>query len=251
MTMLRASPLWMRSGQLTGPQAVDGRFAPRLWRTAAPRRPFEQSPAPGALARRPSERRSRRARRDGAHGEVRIRRGCLGCPGAGRVDTEGEPSGHRGGGQGAPKGGGSGAEARRRTPREVSASRASARSPCADRGSADGRVAAPAVPPRGEQAVRVRVRVRVPGRNGAARCRPTRGGALCSLCRYAAARACQPRRVRRAGARPDSAVLDPVGEFGDLVVDGAALGHQRADLAVRVHHRGVVPPAELRTDLRQ
>ena len=48
-----------------------------------------------------------------------------------------------------------------------------------------------------------------------------------------------------------SAVLDAVGQLGDLVVDGAALGHQRADLAVGVHDGGVVAAAELRPDLGQ
>ncbi len=55
-----------------------------------------------------------------------------------------------------------------------------------------------------------------------------------------------------AGVRPSpSAVLDAVGELGDLVVDRAALGHQRADLAVGVHDRRVVAAAELGADLRQ
>src|SRR3954465_7055142 len=42
----------------------------------------------------------------------------------------------------------------------------------------------------------------------------------------------------RAVTRLLSAVLDAVGQLGDLVVDGAALGHQRADLAVGVHDGG-------------
>lgn len=48
-----------------------------------------------------------------------------------------------------------------------------------------------------------------------------------------------------------SAVLDAVGQLGDLVVDRTPLGHQRADLAVGVHHGRMVPAAELRADLRQ
>lgn len=48
-----------------------------------------------------------------------------------------------------------------------------------------------------------------------------------------------------------SGVFDAVGQFGDLVVDGAALGHEGADLAVRVHHRRMVPAAELAADLGQ
>ncbi|CAM5738946.1 hypothetical protein SAFG77S_01381 [Streptomyces afghaniensis] len=48
-----------------------------------------------------------------------------------------------------------------------------------------------------------------------------------------------------------SAVLDAVGQLGDLVVDRAALGHQIADLAVGVHDRRVVTAAEERADLRQ
>lgn len=47
-----------------------------------------------------------------------------------------------------------------------------------------------------------------------------------------------------------SAVLDAVGELGDLVVDGPPLRHQCADLPVRVHHRRMVTAAELRADLR-
>lgn len=54
-----------------------------------------------------------------------------------------------------------------------------------------------------------------------------------------------------ASCGPASAVLDAVGELGDLVVDRTSLGHQRADLAVGVHHGRMVPAAELRTDLRQ
>src|SRR5690625_6799031 len=39
-------------------------------------------------------------------------------------------------------------------------------------------------------------------------------------------------------------LLDPVGELSDLVEGRALLGHLLADLAVGVHHRGVVPAAE-------
>src|SRR5258708_39650608 len=46
-------------------------------------------------------------------------------------------------------------------------------------------------------------------------------------------------------------LLDPVGELRDLVVDRPALGHQRADLLVRVHHGRVVAAAELLPDLGQ
>jgi hypothetical protein len=44
-------------------------------------------------------------------------------------------------------------------------------------------------------------------------------------------------------------LLDPVGEFGDLVVDGATLGHEVPDLAVCVNDGGVVSAAELLPDL--
>lgn len=54
-----------------------------------------------------------------------------------------------------------------------------------------------------------------------------------------------------ASCGPASAVLDAVGQLGDLVVDRTPLGHQRADLAVGVHHGRMVPAAELRADLRQ
>ena len=48
-----------------------------------------------------------------------------------------------------------------------------------------------------------------------------------------------------------SAVLDAVRQLSHLVVDGPALGHERADLAVGVHDGGVVAVAELRADLGQ
>lgn len=82
-------------------------------------------------------------------------------------------------------------------------------------------------------------------RAAASGCRGCRGGK-----RKAPAGACPGGAL--AGVRPSpSAVLDAVGELGDLVVDRAALGHQRADLAVGVHDRRVVAAAELGTDLRQ
>ncbi len=43
--------------------------------------------------------------------------------------------------------------------------------------------------------------------------------------------------------------LDSVGELGDLVIDRAALGHELADLAVSMHHCGVVAAAEGLPDL--
>src|SRR4051812_783739 len=45
-------------------------------------------------------------------------------------------------------------------------------------------------------------------------------------------------------------LLDPVGQFGDLVIGGAPLGHQSPDLAVGVDDGGVVPAAEQLADLR-
>ena len=58
------------------------------------------------------------------------------------------------------------------------------------------------------------------------------------------------RGVPRAG-RSVRLLLDPVRQLGHLVVDRAPLGHELADLLVRVHDRGVVPAAELLADLRQ
>src|SRR5215469_7105774 len=49
----------------------------------------------------------------------------------------------------------------------------------------------------------------------------------------------------------ESLLLNPVGELGHLVIDGPALGHQGPDLALGMHHRGVVAAAELLTDLGQ
>ena len=40
-------------------------------------------------------------------------------------------------------------------------------------------------------------------------------------------------------------LLDPVGQLGDLVVDGPPLSHEFPDLAVRVDHGGVIPSTEL------
>src|ERR1700761_709943 len=46
-------------------------------------------------------------------------------------------------------------------------------------------------------------------------------------------------------------LLDAVSELGYLCINRAALGHQTADLAIGVDHRGVVPAAELLADLGQ
>lgn len=46
-------------------------------------------------------------------------------------------------------------------------------------------------------------------------------------------------------------LLNPVGELSDLVVDRSALSHQLTDLAVGVHNRCVVTPAECLADLWQ
>lgn len=40
--MCRSHSLWKRSGQLPGPQDVDGKKSANLWRTAVTRRGFEQ-----------------------------------------------------------------------------------------------------------------------------------------------------------------------------------------------------------------
>ena len=45
--------------------------------------------------------------------------------------------------------------------------------------------------------------------------------------------------------------LDATGEVTDLVEQAAALGHQVLDLAIRMHHGGVIPSAESLTDLGQ
>src|SRR5690606_5889792 len=46
-------------------------------------------------------------------------------------------------------------------------------------------------------------------------------------------------------------LLDAGGEFGDLVVDRAALLHELADLLVRIHDGRVIAVAEQLPDLRQ
>ena len=46
-------------------------------------------------------------------------------------------------------------------------------------------------------------------------------------------------------------LLDPTGELGDLVVNGAALLHQLGDLFVGIHDRGVVSIAEELSNFRQ
>ncbi len=53
------------------------------------------------------------------------------------------------------------------------------------------------------------------------------------------------------GLRRACLLLDAVGQLADLVVDVATLGHLLANLAIGVHHRGVVTAAELLADLRQ
>ena len=55
LTLSRQPPLWRRSGQLSGPQRVDGNFPTELWKSAGSPSGFEQ----------------RRAR-FGARGEVRV-----------------------------------------------------------------------------------------------------------------------------------------------------------------------------------
>ena len=46
-------------------------------------------------------------------------------------------------------------------------------------------------------------------------------------------------------------LLDPVGQFGDLVEDCPTLGHEFADFSVGVNHRGVVTAAKFLADLWQ
>ena len=43
--------------------------------------------------------------------------------------------------------------------------------------------------------------------------------------------------------------LNPARQIGDLVVEAATLRHELANLAVRVHHRGVVTTTERLPDL--
>ena len=57
-------------------------------------------------------------------------------------------------------------------------------------------------------------------------------------------RAAVRRLARLCGRWSPSAVPDPLGELGDLVVDLAALLHERADLLDGVDHRGVVTARE-------
>ena len=45
--------------------------------------------------------------------------------------------------------------------------------------------------------------------------------------------------------------FDTTREVGDLVEQGPTLGHQLPDFAVRMHHRGVIPPPERLTDFRK
>lgn len=91
------------------------------------------------------------------------------------------------------------------------------------------------------------------GRVGAGRSRcPVPEGRVRAAERPSHRRRLEGRRGRPArGRRSGSGVLDAVGQLGDLVVDGAPLGHQRTDLAVGVHDGRVVAAAELPADLRQ
>ncbi len=45
--------------------------------------------------------------------------------------------------------------------------------------------------------------------------------------------------------------LDSVGQFRYLVKNAAALTHEGANLAICVHHRGVVAPTKLLANLRK
>ena len=45
--------------------------------------------------------------------------------------------------------------------------------------------------------------------------------------------------------------LDPVGQLSNLVIDRASLSHELADLAISMHHCGVVAAAEGLTNLRK
>lgn len=45
--------------------------------------------------------------------------------------------------------------------------------------------------------------------------------------------------------------LNPISQFRHLVKDAATLTHEGANLAISVHHRGVVTPTKLLTNLRQ
>lgn len=60
---------------------------------------------------------------------------------------------------------------------------------------------------------------------------------------------CGRRRGRRKLTQGAGAGLDDLGQFLDFVVGAAVLRHLLADLAVRVHHGGVVLAAELVADL--
>ena len=53
------------------------------------------------------------------------------------------------------------------------------------------------------------------------------------------------------GESGTSVLFDAVGQLSDLVIDRAPFGHQLADLAVSVHHRGVVTTAKLLPNLRK
>lgn len=45
--------------------------------------------------------------------------------------------------------------------------------------------------------------------------------------------------------------LDPAGQVGDLIEQTSALGHQLANLAISMHHGGVITTTEGLADLRQ
>ena len=51
--------------------------------------------------------------------------------------------------------------------------------------------------------------------------------------------------------RSSRLLLNPVSELSDLVVDRSALSHQLTDLAVGMHNRRMVTPAECLADLWQ
>lgn len=79
-------------------------------------------------------------------------------------------------------------------------------------------------------------------------------GALhtCDCCGWVWAELVRTAYAEKAGlSEVLAALFDLIGQFSDLIKDGPALSHEFTDLPFGIHHGGMVPAAELLTDLRQ
>ena len=251
----RPPALWKQYGQLLDPQGVEGKISPDLWRTGLARRVFEhRDPAPAAWACPP---RPFETARDGSGRPEKAREGCRTGAGAAPKRLRGRPKGC-GEARGNPREGRNGlrrraskaqeGEGTSRRPRHGESHRACRpQHGMAEGGTWQWQGEGDAWHGGGRPSRRPAVAAAWRTTQRVVRSGPTHEGARATPAEgFPSALTARTERSRRT-----SAVLDAVGELGDLVVDGPPLRHQRTDLPVRVHHRRVVAAAELRPDLGQ